>query len=46
VSDGRSTTTLDVPRAQIMSGGGAINVHRSAQDIKTCVACGDLKAAP
>ena len=46
VSDGKSTTTLDVPLSQIMSGGGAINVHKSAQDLKTYVACGDLKASP
>lgn len=46
VSDGSSTTVVDMPLAQIMSGGGAINVHKSAQDIKTYVACGDLKASP
>ena len=43
VTDGKSTTVLDIPLKQIMSGGGAINVHKSAQDVKTYVACGDLK---
>jgi hypothetical protein len=43
VTNGKSTTTLDIPMKQIMSDGGAINVHKSAQDVKTYVACGDLK---
>ena len=41
VTDGKSTTTLDMPMAQVMK--GAINVHKSTSDIKTYVACGDLK---
>ena len=41
VTDGKSTTTVDVPISQVMK--GAINVHKSASDLKTYVACGDLK---
>src|SRR5262249_47039005 len=41
VTNGKSTTTLDMPMAEVMS--GAINVHKSTSDIKTYVACGDLK---
>src|SRR5262249_4636361 len=43
VVDGKSTTTLDMPMAKVVDGGGAINVHKSAQDLKTYVACGNLK---
>ena len=43
VVDGNSTTTLDMKLDDIMSKGGAINVHKSAADVKTYVACGDLK---
>jgi len=31
-----------MPMSEVMS--GAINVHKSTEDIKTYVACGDLKA--
>ena len=41
VTDGKSTTTLDMPMSAVMK--GAINVHKSMSDIKTYVACGDLK---
>jgi hypothetical protein len=41
VVDGKSTTTLDMPMSEVLK--GAINVHKSASDIKTYVACGDLK---
>ena len=40
--DGKSTTVVDMPMSQVMN--GAINVHKSTEDIKTYVACGDLKA--
>lgn len=40
VVDGKSTTTLDVPLAQLLTGGFAINVHLSAADIGKYVACG------
>ena len=43
VVDGKSKTTLDMKMDDIMSKGGAINVHKSAADVKTYVACGDLK---
>jgi len=42
VVDGKSTTVVDMPMSQVMN--GAINVHKSTEDIKTYVACGDLKA--
>ena len=41
VMNGRSTTTLDMPMSAVTK--GAINVHKSATDLKTYVACGDLK---
>lgn len=43
VVGGNSTTTLDMKLGDIMSKGGAINVHKSAADVKTYVACGDVK---
>lgn len=43
VVSGNSTTTLDMKLGDIMSKGGAINVHKSAADLKTYVACGDMK---
>ena len=43
VVGGTSTTTVDMKLADITSKGGAINVHKSAADVKTYVACGDLK---
>ena len=43
VVGGSSTTTLDMKLGDIMSKGGAVNVHKSAADVKTYVACGDLK---
>ncbi len=43
VVGGNSTTTLDMKLGDIMSKGGAINVHKSAADVKTYVACGDMK---
>src|SRR5215471_12353565 len=44
VVNGKSTTVLDMPMKQVMAG-GAVNVHKSAQDVKTYVACGDLKSS-
>jgi Cu/Zn superoxide dismutase len=43
VVNGKSTTVLDIPIKQVMAG-GAINVHKSEQDVNTYVACGDLKS--
>jgi len=40
---GNSTTTVDMKLGDIMGKGGAINVHKSAEDLKTYVACGDMK---
>jgi len=42
VVNGKSTTVLDMPIKQVLAG-GAVNVHKSAQDVKTYVACGDVK---
>ena len=42
VVSGKSTTVVDMPMSEVMS--GAINVHKSTEDIKTYVACGDLKS--
>lgn len=41
VVNGKSTTTLNMPMSEVTK--GAINVHKSASDIKTYVACADLK---
>ena len=41
VTNGKSTTMLDLPMTEVMK--GAVNVHKSASDLKTYVACGDLK---
>ena len=43
VVGGNSTTTLDMKLADVVGKGGAINVHKSAADVKTYVACGDMK---
>ena len=43
VVDGKSTTTLDMKVDDIVGKGGAVNVHKSAADAKTYVACGNLK---
>jgi len=43
VVGGNSTTTLDMKLGDVMGKGGAINVHKSAADVKTYVACGDMK---
>ncbi|MBW8833327.1 MAG: hypothetical protein JF606_28915 [Burkholderiales bacterium] len=43
VVGGNSTTTLDMKLGDIVSKGGAINVHKSGAEVKTYVACGDVK---
>lgn len=43
VVDGVSVTTLDIPIATLTNGTFAVNVHKSVPEIKTYVACGDLK---
>ncbi|MBV8298816.1 MAG: hypothetical protein JO083_04545 [Candidatus Eremiobacteraeota bacterium] len=40
--DGYSSSTIDVPIAQLTSGDLAVNVHKSANEIPKYVACGDL----
>jgi hypothetical protein len=44
VINGTSTTVVGVKLDEIMKQGGAINVHKSAEEAKVYVACGDLKA--
>jgi hypothetical protein len=41
VVNGKSTTVLDMPMSTVAK--GAVNVHKSASDLKTYVACADLK---
>ncbi|MGZ3497009.1 MAG: CHRD domain-containing protein [Vulcanimicrobiaceae bacterium] len=44
VVDGKSTTVVkDVKLSELTSGSYAINVHKSTEDLKTYVACGDIK---
>jgi hypothetical protein len=38
----QSRTTVDLPLAAIIEGGHAINVHLSADEIGTYIACGDI----
>jgi hypothetical protein len=42
VVDGKSTTTVPVKLEDLAKEKVAINVHKSAQDLKTYVACGDI----
>jgi hypothetical protein len=42
VVDGISETTVNEPISVLTAGGLAVNVHKSAADLKTYVACGDL----
>ena len=42
LQDGKSSTTVDVSLASLMTGVFSINAHKSADDIGTYVACGDL----
>jgi hypothetical protein len=43
VVDGKSSTVVPVSLDTLLGGKMAINVHKSADDIKTYVACGDIK---
>ena len=45
VVDGKSTTTVPVGIGELTKGGLAINVHKSADEIKTYVSCGDIRKA-
>jgi hypothetical protein len=42
VKDGTSTSTVDVKLDDLRNGAFAINVHKSAAEIQTYVACGDI----
>jgi hypothetical protein len=42
-SDGSGTSTANLPVASPSTGDYHVNVHASATDMKTIVACGDLK---
>jgi LPXTG-motif cell wall-anchored protein len=42
VEGGTSTTVINTPLASIQTGGFAINVHQSAANIGTYVACGNI----
>jgi hypothetical protein len=44
VVNGKSETVVNAPLAELEKG-YAINGHKSAQDIKTYVFCGDIKPA-
>ena len=44
VVNGKSTTTVKASMKDLTSGGYAINGHKSAQDLKTYVFCGDIKS--
>ena len=45
VENGKSSTEVPVKIDELTSGNLAINVHKSAADLKTYVACGDIKKA-
>ena len=45
VVDGKSSTVVPMSLADLQKGGLAINVHKSKEDIKTYVSCGDIKGA-
>ena len=45
VVDGKSSTEVPVKMDELMGGNLAINVHKSAEDVKTYVACGDIKTS-
>jgi len=43
VVDGKSTSEVPAKLDELTGGNLAINVHKSGEDIKTYVACGDIK---
>jgi Cu/Zn superoxide dismutase len=45
LTNGKSTTTVDATLASLTAGGFAVNVHKSPDDLKDYVACGDLGMA-
>jgi hypothetical protein len=42
VKDGKSISTVDAKLSDLRKGAFAINVHKSAAEIQTYVACGDI----
>jgi hypothetical protein len=42
LKDGVSETTVDLPISKLVDAGFAVNVHKSGEEIKTYVACGNL----
>jgi hypothetical protein len=42
IVDGKAETTVDEPLDELKEEAFAINVHKSASDLKTYVACGDI----
>ncbi len=42
VKDGKSETTVNASLSDLLNGGYAINVHKSASDLPTYVVCGDI----
>lgn len=45
VVNGKSTTTVPVSLQELVDGKTAINVHKSAEEAKVYVACGDITAS-
>jgi hypothetical protein len=45
VDNGKSETTVDVNFADLETGGFAVNLHKSADDLKTYTACGNIPKA-
>jgi hypothetical protein len=43
VVDGKSSSEVPAKLDELTGGNMAINVHKSAEDVKTYVACGDIK---
>src|SRR5947209_19191201 len=44
VTDGFSSTVVDAPISKLTGAAMAVNVHKSASDLPTYVACGDIMA--
>ena len=42
VANGKSETVVKAPLDDLSKGGYAINVHKSTQDLKTYVSCGEI----
>ena len=42
IVNGKSVTTVDVPLTKLLNGKYAVNIHRSAKQLKVYVVCGDI----